>query len=399
MTRIALVACSKTKSTVKAPAAALYTSSLFRKSLLAALDISSSVYIVSAKHGLLRLDQMIEPYDVTLKRMPKHDRLVWAENTGRQLADALNRHDVVTAFCGNEYIYPLRSAFSQIGCRIELPLHGLSLGKRLSALRTRIHERELDSWHSRFIHLMKKLSRKQNGGRLIANCSGRLDWPRRGVYFVTEESETAQLMRRWRVVRVGTHAVSKGSRTTLWDRLSTHRGTERGGGSHRSSIFRLHVGRAVANVSPETRPPTSWGLGQSAPSEVRDLESEHERRVSDEIGRLRLLWINVPDEPGPGSDRAYIEKSSIGLLSRAGLLSPKSTKGWLGQLSTDWRISLSGLWNLDHLFHEPDDKFLDVLEEYVDFTIGNRSAPANSLAPVDWRERRISMPSKQLDLF
>lgn len=48
-----------------------------------------------------------------------------------------------------------------------------------------------------------------------------------------------------RIVRVGTHAVSEGSSSNLWNRLRTHRGGVELGGNHRGSIFRLHVGKSI----------------------------------------------------------------------------------------------------------------------------------------------------------
>ena len=52
-----------------------------------------------------------------------------------------------------------------------------------------------------------------------------------------------------RVVRVGTHALRPTDQTTLWGRLRRHRGRiggrNPGGGNHRASIFRGHVGTAL----------------------------------------------------------------------------------------------------------------------------------------------------------
>ena len=49
-----------------------------------------------------------------------------------------------------------------------------------------------------------------------------------------------------RIVRVGTHALTEGSGTKLWSRLSPHGGQPKsGGGNHRGSIFRLIVGTAI----------------------------------------------------------------------------------------------------------------------------------------------------------
>lgn len=36
------------------------------------------------------------------------------------------------------------------------------------------------------------------------------------------------------------------------------------------------------------------------------------------IRDLPFLWIGVPDQPGPESDRAYIERNAIGLVSNYG---------------------------------------------------------------------------------
>jgi hypothetical protein len=53
------------------------------------------------------------------------------------------------------------------------------------------------------------------------------------------------------IVRVGTHALETGSQTTLWKRLSQHRGQARSGsGNHRGSIFRLIVGTALIHNAP-----------------------------------------------------------------------------------------------------------------------------------------------------
>lgn len=43
-----------------------------------------------------------------------------------------------------------------------------------------------------------------------------------------------------------------------------------------------------------------------------------ERRVSDYLRQLPFLWVDVPDEPGPESDRAYLERNAIALLSNYG---------------------------------------------------------------------------------
>ncbi len=102
----------------------------------------------------------------------------------------------------------------------------------------------------KFYRLLDVLDGQLGGARVLGDCSGKLTWPRRAVYFFTEDGECrTDTGAGPRVVRVGTHALRNGSRTTLWNRLSQHRGSARsGGGNHRGSIFRLIVGTAGAGV-------------------------------------------------------------------------------------------------------------------------------------------------------
>jgi hypothetical protein len=80
-----------------------------------------------------------------------------------------------------------------------------------------------------------------DGKHTLAECHGRMVWPPLGVYFFFEASELrSETGTGPRVVRVGTHGLKAGSGTSLWRRLSQHRGiTSTGGGNHRGSIFRL----------------------------------------------------------------------------------------------------------------------------------------------------------------
>ena len=333
MARIGFIACSKTKSALRLPAAALYTSALFRKSLLAAIDRSERVYILSAKHGLLGCDSVIEPYDVTLKTMKRAERMAWGDRTGAQLDEVLRPRDTAVLLCGEEYFAPLKSHLERLQAVVESPLGSLSLGSRLSLLYELNGEAELHAMAARFFRIMGQVWAAQSGGRRIEETNGRQSWPSRGVYFILSPDHGFARGRMPRIVRVGTHAVSQGSKTTLWDRLSTHRGTTAGGGSHRSSIFRLHMGRAWTRYDDSKVWPDSWAQGQSAPAEVRAGEAHLEQQVSRMIGALQVLWLDVDDEPGPGSERAYLERNAIGLLSRLGLLKANSEADWLGHFS------------------------------------------------------------------
>ena len=113
---------------------------------------------------------------------------------------------------------------------------------------------------TRFYVILDRLEQGVGGARRLSSSDGRMDWPTRGVYFFFEPGEVRTDSGDGpRVVRVGTHALTTRSRTTLWNRLSNHRGTAgTGGGNHRGSIFRLLVGTALMHRDPSCAVDT-WG--------------------------------------------------------------------------------------------------------------------------------------------
>lgn len=202
--------------------------------------------------------------------------------------------------------------------------------------------------------------------RSLSKCSARLHWPRRGVYFFMEPGESrSDSGVGSRVVRVGTHALTATSKTTLWNRLSQHRGTEKsGGGNHRGSIFRLIVGTAlIAGTDLEL---TTWGEGSNAPSDVRAREHALECEVSKVIGAMPFLWLAVDDHSGADSSRGYIERNAIALLSNfeRPSLDPPSPH-WLGHKCNRTRVRHSGLWNQNHVDERYDPEFLSRMEHFV----------------------------------
>lgn len=220
--------------------------------------------------------------------------------------------------------------------------------------------------------LLDKLSQKLGGAKRLADCHGKMNLPARGVYFFFEQGEYRAIRQELRVVRVGTHAVSLGSKTTLWNRLYAHRGSKAGGGNHRGSIFRLHVGKAMLNRDDDGGFP-HWGQKSSASKAIKQAEDTHERRVSEYIGNMRLLWLAVDDEPSKDSHRGVIERNAIALLAGENGQSPidAASSSWLGEYSDREKIRMSGLWNLDYIGSSDktisyDPAFLGVFRHYLD---------------------------------
>ena len=221
-----------------------------------------------------------------------------------------------------------------------------------------------------FYALMAELEKRCGGKRRLADCDGRMGWPQRGLYFFFEDGEFREDGVTPRVVRVGTHAL-RPSKSTLWGRLSQHKGSTGGsmpgGGNHRGSIFRLHVGTALLETGdwPEQAAAT-WSVGSTARGGVRKAEYPLERAVSDHIGQMPLLWLEVDDPPAADSDRGAIETGSIALLSNLNrpAVDPSSSN-WLGLKADREAIRCSSLWNVNHVADDPVQDYLSVLERWL----------------------------------
>lgn len=171
-------------------------------------------------------------------------------------------------------------------------------------------------------------------------------------------------------------ALTAGSKSTLWGRLSAHKGsTKTGGGSHPASIFRLLAGVALWRSAGQPVPP-SWGLGGHpgiaatklgiTSQEVLAQEHPLEVRVTYYIGAMPFLWLAVDDPPWPASSRGVIECNRIALLSNA--VPPtvnEPSQLWLWRLSHRQAVRESGLWNIRCVRRTYIATGLDVLEAWV----------------------------------
>ena len=231
----------------------------------------------------------------------------------------------------------------------------------------------------RFYTLLDRLKQRLGGTRILTSFGGLRDWPERGVYFFFEPSEARKESGVGpRVVRVGTHALGTGSRSTLRQRLGQHRGGNRGRGNHRGSIFRSLIGQALLARGDRPSCP-SWGVKTDAAKACEALgidrqtltaaEAPVEQAVSSYIATMPLLWLDIDDEPGADSLRGFIEGKAIALLSNheRAPLDPASPR-WLGNSSDRSRVRSSGLWNQQHVEETHDPIFLDALGKLIDVT-------------------------------
>ena len=149
----------------------------------------------------------------------------------------------------------------------------------------------------RFYVLLDRLKECLGGPRTLATVGSFRDWPTRGVYFFFEPSEFRQESGNGpRVVRVGTHALTAGSRSTMRQRLIQHRGQASGRGNHRGSIFRLLVGQALLARG---RLPhcSSWGVKGDISQASIALNASRDILAADEAPggtrREQFYWKNA----------------------------------------------------------------------------------------------------------
>lgn len=372
--RVALVSCVKQKRNHAAPAQDLYTSSLFQGLRKYAETHADAWFILSAEYGLLRPEQVIEPYERTLKAMPKCERRDWANRVQQQLLELLVPETEIILLAGMRYREELEPFLKHLGYKVSVPLEGLTIGRQLQRLKRDSSKSDLaNNDLDRFYALMMRLASAPGQACPLREVIQTTSLPARGIYFFLEPGEFRRVYPNVsRIVRVGTHAVSVGSKSTLRKRLKQHLGTNAGAGNHRGSIFRLHVGNALLTSDHAALP--TWGIGSTPPAVVRENTEIHaaeaalERRVSTQIGAMPVLWIEVPDDPGPQSDRAYIERNAIALLSNRRNSLDGASEGWLGRFSPRREIRESALWNLNYVSDTYDVAFLDKLEIYVQQT-------------------------------
>lgn len=132
--RVVLVGCAKQKGPNAAPARELYTSTLYRAARTWAESCNvGGWWILSALHGLVHPDTILEPYDRYLKSLPPRDRRLWAVQTRAQILQRIPPRATLVLLAGEEYA----SCLANIPHTVEKPLAGLSVGKRLQWFKQR----------------------------------------------------------------------------------------------------------------------------------------------------------------------------------------------------------------------------------------------------------------------
>jgi len=125
---VGLVSCSKSKLDEAAPARELYSPSyVFRKSAEYVEQHCDEWLVLSAKHGLVDPDDVLEPYDETLAGARKAVRDAWADEVRAALRERYEGREVkFVLMAGRSY----SGAVEGLGAEVEEPLKGMGTGFR-----------------------------------------------------------------------------------------------------------------------------------------------------------------------------------------------------------------------------------------------------------------------------
>lgn len=140
--KVGLVACCGEKLGEKCAAHTLYQSPLFRKASAYASKHYREWFILSAKYGLVAPEDVIEPYDMTLKNQDETHLIKWGYmvrdklmETARKGEKRCNTGSNSLMFCGAlfymhagaDYCDPLEGKVP-----MEYPMRGMGIGKQLA---------------------------------------------------------------------------------------------------------------------------------------------------------------------------------------------------------------------------------------------------------------------------
>ncbi len=133
MAKIILISCVSKKQTVKAKAKDIYISPLFKLNLAYANSLNpDKIFILSAKYGLLNLEQDIEPYNLTLNNLKDKEIKIWADKVLEQLKKETDlEKDEIIFLAGEKYRKYLIPNIKNYN----IPLKGLGIGKQLNFLK------------------------------------------------------------------------------------------------------------------------------------------------------------------------------------------------------------------------------------------------------------------------
>lgn len=370
--RIALISCTSKKKQYKCTASELYSESpRFALSHKYAKKSCDKVYILSAKYGLISEDEIIEPYNETLKDKSTEERKKWSSKVLMDLQSKFSLESdeflILAGTSYNKYLLPNINKY-------ELPLKGKKLGEWIPELKALLGCESNVTLDDYCLSIHKIFN---NMTRLYWEDINKLPF-NNGIYIMFEKGEDYFGMDR--IVRIGTHKADN----RLKERLKNHFIRENADGS----ILRKNIGRALLHKVNDPYE-SVWELDTSK-LQVREankelINLEYEDKIEDKISEylkenISFVCVQINEK----SERLRFEEGIISTLNQSD--SFISSVNWLGLDNTKEEIVNSGLWNVQglkgNLLTQNDINYLKELNNIGEslksyFKLENRDVKSN----------------------
>ena len=131
--KIGLLASAKQKQPCASYAKDMYKASpLFSAAYQYTSQIYDRLYLLSAKHYLLHPDEVIEPYDAALNKMPAKERRDWAREVVIRMKERIPMHTVEAIYihAGRPYWQYLIPLLEQEQYQCFKPIKGMNVGEQ-----------------------------------------------------------------------------------------------------------------------------------------------------------------------------------------------------------------------------------------------------------------------------
>ncbi len=342
--KVVLISCTKYKSFSRCSAEEMYApSNLFSASLAYARTLVSDnhIYVISAKHHLLKLSNVIDPYNETLKNRKLEEKDIWAKNVYSDLSAIYDMNNSkFTILAGQDYYQPLQPYIRNIN----LPLRGMPLGVRISKMQEWAEIKPLNNGAPKPIEPTPSENTTNNLCFELHQFFNNLtrydadsidDVPiENGIYILFEKGESYNNLDR--IVRVGTHK----SDDRLKKRLKDHFIMKNKDGS----IFRKNIGRTFLNASNDDCLNT-WEMESYDNSIIKQAV---ENAVSEYMrNNYTFTCIRVNNK----FQRLRLEEGIIASLNKSSDFKP--SPDWFGNMHPNPVIRQSGMWLIQGLDGEP----------------------------------------------